>query len=285
MKTTLKICDPVIITAPTCSETGTGKQTCSCGETRIVELGKIQCNYETITQKATCTEEGKSTTYCTMCGTIEREQIIPKQKHTESNWEVVTEATCSNEGLKHKVCTVCNEEISTEVIPCRENHPFVWDTNGDTRTHICSECGFTGITEYRYGDAWGYFDDTEAGELWYWITEQRKASLQGLVDDWGNPIGIKNIDPLIADSSLTDRARTRCIEVATDFSHGSNTHECLAFGYGTGREVYVAWCYSMSHARAMINPEYIYGGTAFFWYDGNNSGVNLAPIAVYTFSE
>ncbi len=276
--------EPVVITAPTCSATGSGMQTCSCGETRIVELRKTPCNNEKTVKFATCAEEGKSTSYCTICGTINNERILPKQPHNESDWEVITEATCTKEGLRHKTCLTCNAEITTEVIPCWENHPFEWHTDGDTRTNICSECGFVGITEYRYGNVWGYYDDAEAADLWYWINEQRKTAIQGLVDDWGHPAGIKNVDPLIADSSLTELARTRCTEIATDFSHGSYLHENLAWGYPTGRDVYVAWCYSMSHARAMINPEYIYGGTAFFWYDGNDSGINLTPLAVLTFS-
>ncbi len=276
--------EPTVITPPTCTATGTGSVTCPCGEILIVEIRKARCTYETIRIEPTCTEEGKSTTYCTICGSINSERVLSKKRHDEGDWEIVREATCTNEGLRCRTCFTCGEVTTSEVIPCWENHPFEWHTEGDTRTNICSECGFVGITEYRYGDAWGYYDDAEAADLWYWINEQRKTAIQGLVDDWGNPIGIKNIDPLIADASLTELARTRCIEIATDFSHGSNIHENLAWGYPTGKDVYIAWCYSMSHARAMINPEYIYGGTAFFWYDGNNSGINLTPLAVLTFS-
>lgn len=276
--------EPVVITAPTCTATGTGMLTCSCGETRIVELRKARCDYAKTIKYPTCAEEGRSTKYCTICGTIDDDRILPKKPHHESDWEIITEATCTKEGLRHKRCLTCNEEITTEVIPCWENHPFEWHTDGDSRTNICTECGFVGITEYRYGNVWGYYDDAEAADLWYWINEQRKTAIQGLVDDWGHPAGIKNVDPLIADASLTELARTRCTEIATDFSHGSYLHENLAWGYPTGRDVYVAWCYSRSHARAMIDPEYIYGGTAFFWYDGNDSGINLTPLAVLTFS-
>jgi len=276
--------EPTVITPPTCTTAGTGVVTCSCGETLTVEIRKTNCTYETIRIEPTCTEEGKSTTYCTICGSIKSERVLSKRSHDERGWETVREATCTTEGLRCRTCFTCGEVTTSETIPCWDNHPFEWHTEGDTRTNICSECGFVGITEYRYGDAWGYFDDAEAADLWYWINEQRKASLQGVVDDWGNPIGIKNIDPLIADASLTELARTRCTEIATDFSHGSYLHENLAWGYPTGRDVYVAWCYSRSHARAMIDPEYIYGGTAFFWYDGNDSGINLTPLAVLTFS-
>mgnify|MGYP003299837043 CR=1 FL=1 len=138
-------------------------------------------DWETVTE-ATCTAEGEQVRVCSECQKEDR-QPIEKKEHDLSLKETTLAATCTTEGLRRRICFTCGEVTTSEAIPCGENHPFEWHTEDDIRTNICSECDLVGITEYRYGDAWGYYDDKEAEDLWYWINEQRKASLQGVVDD------------------------------------------------------------------------------------------------------
>ena len=41
-----------------------------------------------------------------------------------------------------------------------------------------------------------------------------------------------------------------------------------------------SWFNSTSHRYAMLNTDYTQGGVAWFYYDSDNSGINLTPIAV-----
>ena len=205
---------------------------------------------------------------------------IAKTSHTSSDWTVTKEATCSTNGTKVKNCTTCGIQTASETIDSNGSHNYAWVTNGDTRTMTCSGCNNTSITEYKFGDVWGYYDDAPAEELWYWIDAQRNATRINTYDDWGNVIDTITVASLNRNADLCAKAKTRAIEAATNFSHGSNTDECLAWGYGTAVAAYEAWCYSPSHIRAMVDSAYSIGGVAWFWYDSDNSGTNLTPIAV-----
>lgn len=163
--------------------------------------------------------------------------------------------------------------------PAQHSHSYAWAENGDSRILTCS-CGVTtGITEYRYGSVWGYYDDGAAGSILSLVNEQRNAT-QYTVQEQGFTIAIENVASLNSSGDLNTKARNRAVEAATNFSHGSNTDECLAWGQGNVYDAVAAWCYSEAHARAMTNPDYVSGGAACFWFDSDNSGTNLTPIWV-----
>ena len=236
-------------------------------------------NYSSkVTKQATCTEKGIKTFTCS-CGNSYTEDIV-KTEHTASDWIVTKEATCSASGTKVKNCITCGTQVASETIASNSSHNYVWVTNGDTRTMTCTGCNNTSITEYKFGDAWGYYDDAPAEELWYWINAQRNATRINTYDDWGNVIDTITVASLNKNDELYVKAKTRAIEAAINFDHAGEQHECLAWGYGTAVAVYEAWCYSPSHIRAMVDSAYSIGGVAWFWYDSDNSGMNLTPIAV-----
>lgn len=267
----------------TCTSDGTKVKNCSiCGtnmeSATITKLGHKEGSWE-VTKNANCKMEGTKVKKCTTCGVQLKSETIAKTGHTTGDWIVTKEATCSTNGSKHKVCSVCGVETSVEAIAANGTHSYSWSINGDTRTMKCT-CGATGITEYKYGEVWGYFDDAEAENLWYWINESRKATETIIRDPFGNIIGGTNVAALNKNDSLTTKAISRATEAALNFDHGEEEHECLAWGYGSGVEAYEAWCYSSGHAQAMTNPDYTIGGVAFFWYDSDGSGTNLTPIAV-----
>lgn len=232
-----------------------------------------------VTKKATCKAEGTKVKKCTVCNTQLETAKVAKTDHTPGDWVVTKEATCSTNGSKHKVCTVCGVETAVETITANGTHKYSWSTNGDTRTMKCG-CGATGITEYKYGNVWGYFDDAEAKDLWYYINEERKSARTTIRDPFGNCIGVVNVSPLNKNDSLMKKAKNRATEAAANFDHGEEEHECLAWGYGSAEEAMDAWGFSASHLRAIINSDYTIGGIAFFWYDSDGSGENLTPIAV-----
>ena len=198
--------------------------------------------------------------------------------HTAGDWTVTKAATCSTDGTKVKKCTVCGVQTASETIIANGTHNYYWDGNDTMRTHKCSGCNYTGVTEYNINGAWGYFDDNSAAELWYWVNAQRNATETLERDPEGNPIQIINVPSLIQSSELMALAKTRAAEAAKNFSHGSYSNECLAWGQANAVAAYESWCYSSSHLRAMINSDYKTGGIAVFYFDSDNSGNNLTPI-------
>ena len=271
----------------TCTEEGVKTFTCVCGmemESKTIEKADHTPGSWEITKKATCTTEGSKVRNCTVCGVEVDSTTIAKTEHKSSDWIVISEASCSANGSKHKICTVCNTELASETIASGGTHNYYWDGDNSTRTRKCSGCSYTGITEYCYNGAWGYYDDGAANTLWNHVNNQRNVTQYNVMDDWGNTIAIENVKSLISDSGLNAKAKDRATEAAINFDHGSNTDECLSWGYGNGDEVFYAWCNSYSHLRALTNPEYVYGGIAFFWYDSDGTGENLTPIAVLEMS-
>lgn len=231
-----------------------------------------------VTKEATCTDNGIKTYTCS-CGDTYTENIA-KTNHTSSDWIITKEATCSANGTKVRNCTACGAQTASETIASNGSHNYAWVTNGDTRTMTCSGCNNTSITEYKFGDIWGYFDDDTAEQLWIKVNSQRNSTRTNTFDDWGNVIDTITVASLNKNDDLYTKARTRAIEAAINFDHAGEQHECLAWGYGTAVEVKSAWVASSSHRKAMTSTAYSIGGVAWFWYDSDNSGTNLTPIAV-----
>lgn len=161
-------------------------------------------------------------------------------------------------------------------------HLYEWEVTGDTRTLKCLHCGDQKITEYCYNGVWGYFDETNANTLWGYINDARNNT-QYTIHEQGVCIGIATVDDLIEDEALMEKARLRTLEVASDFTHGQNGDECLAWGTGTPEMTMGWWEMSRDHIWAITNPDYIYGGIACFWVDSDNSGENLTPVWVLEF--
>ena len=75
-----------------------------------------QHNYtESITKQPTCTEPGRKTLTCSICGAVKDTTSIPKTAHTYKNKKVTKRATTSKNGTFTAVCSVCGAE-QTEVI-------------------------------------------------------------------------------------------------------------------------------------------------------------------------
>jgi len=207
----------------TCKETGVKTFSCSCGDTYTENIAKTNHNASDwkIVTNATCNSEGTKVKNCTICGTQIDSSSIAKSEHKSSDWIVTTEASCSSNGSKHKICTVCNAELATETITSGGAHNYYWDGDNSTRTRKCSGCSYTGITEYCYNGAWGYYDDEAASVLWNHVNVSRNETWVGIVDDWGNPAGGTYVSSLISDGNLTNKAKNRAVEAAVNFDHGS----------------------------------------------------------------
>lgn len=72
--------DPVLVTKPTCGESGLARRECTvCGYTVEEDLGKLSHQWDegTVTKEPTAQTEGEKTYTCGICGETERE-ILPK---------------------------------------------------------------------------------------------------------------------------------------------------------------------------------------------------------------
>ena len=272
----------IVIREATCSIEGVKTYTCTCGDSYTEDIEKTShvVGEWRVTKNATCKETGTKVKECTTCGTQIETVNIEKTSHTDSDWVTTKAATCSTNGTQVKTCIVCGVETASETIATNGTHSYYWDGHDTMRTHRCSGCSYTGVTEYNINGAWGYFDDNSAAELWSKVNSQRNSTWVGLVDDWGHPAGGTYVASLNKNSELDAKAKNRAVAVALNFDHAGEQHECLAWGIGNAVEVKSAWVASSSHRNAMTNPDYTQGGVAWFYYDSDNSGINLTPIAV-----
>ncbi len=106
-----------VVTAPTCTEDGYTKNTCTtCGYYHIYDVtAKLGHDYVITGEKApSCTENGYVEQYCSRCND-NNSQTLPGG-HTYGNWETVKEPTKTAEGLKRKTCSACGATMD-EAIP------------------------------------------------------------------------------------------------------------------------------------------------------------------------
>ena len=269
-----------VIKEATCTTKGVKTYTCSCGDSYTEDIAKTShtAGDWTVTKNATCKETGTKVKKCTVCGTQMETANVEKTGHISSDWVTTKAATCSTNGTKVKKCTVCGVETANETIVANGTHNYYWDGDNTMRTHRCSGCSYTGVTEYNINGAWGYFDDNSAATLWNYVNNQRNKTETLERDPEGNPIQIINVPSLIQSSELMALAKTRAAEAAKNFSHGSYSNECLAWGQGSPEAAMDGWGGSSTHLRAITNPDYKTGGIAVFYFDSNNSGINLTPI-------
>lgn len=268
---------------PTCTETGEKVYTCSCGSSYKEVISKSGHNaggWE-VKENATCKKEGTEVKKCTSCGKEMETRAIAKTGHTPSDWVVTKEATETVEGTKVKTCTTCGATLETaSIAKVAHTCNYQWETNGNTRTLKCS-CGATGITEECVAGVWGYFDRGAAEELFSYVNSNRAVTQYGVVDAFGNPIGIATVPALTNFDGLYATAKQRAAELATNFSHNLKTdNENIARGCENANACQQAWCYSSSHASTMTNNIYTQGSCAVFYYDADGSGQNLYPYYV-----
>ena len=85
-----------------------------------------------VTQNATCTENGVKTRYCS-CGE-KQSDTIPSTGHNFGNWVTVKEATTTEEGLREQSC-ICGEKKSETiaiVVPSFEELEFTLNEDGNS---------------------------------------------------------------------------------------------------------------------------------------------------------
>lgn len=136
-----------ITTAATCSSVGVKTYRCSCGATKTESIATTGHQMTTETTAATCTEAGRTKTYCKVCGTVESETTsgaAAGHSYGEVTWFLPQ--TCESEGYWNQVCTVCGYAIGgngDSTLPHSwDGGTFVGDScYGGVTTYTCTVCG------------------------------------------------------------------------------------------------------------------------------------------------
>ena len=182
--------------APTCTEKGEKKLTCSCGASKTEEIPALghDWNDGEITKAATCTEKGEKTVTCkrTDCDASETHEI-PATGHQHTTDVDAKAATCTECGWDaYTICNDCDVVTvgSNATIPAAGHS---WDDGAVTtepgygitgkRTFTCKACGETKIEdiaalEHHMKDVEGKAPTcTEGGWTAYQICEDTDCNL------------------------------------------------------------------------------------------------------------
>ncbi|MBR4308231.1 MAG: hypothetical protein IKT58_01415 [Oscillospiraceae bacterium] len=144
--------------APTCTEPGKteGSHCDRCGvaltaQEEIPAPGH-SLDEGTVTKEATCTEVGRRTYTCTVCGYVETESITPRGHQMIT--EVGVAPTCVNSGMSDKVyCDTCGTVFQEAQVLPRLGHSYAYIDLGDgTHKAQCERCEKTGTESHSYTD-------------------------------------------------------------------------------------------------------------------------------------
>ena len=122
-----------VVTAPTCTEDGITTSTCTvCGDVLIGTIPAIGHSYEIVTNAPTCVEDGSTTSTCTTCGDV-LIGTIPATGHQ----------------FEGGICIHCSKPKPIASGECGKYATWTLDTNG---TLTISGTGF--MADYEF-DVWG----------------------------------------------------------------------------------------------------------------------------------
>lgn len=107
-----------------------------------------------VTKQPTCTEAGRQSMVCKICGRVETQGTnIPKIDHDYNPTGNGVAATCFEKGSQEVKCSVCGDISSVEI----PKLTHVWseykaDEDGKHHTKICSLCKTEATGEHGYGE-------------------------------------------------------------------------------------------------------------------------------------
>ena len=197
-------------------------------------------------------------------------------------WEIAKEATCVSDGLEVKICKICNKAGEQRVIPKNSNHSYYWDTNEDQNTRVqkCKLCSYVGLTEYRYGGVWGYFDEAAAQEKLRQINSQRERTSHCVYDDWGKVIDLYYSPVLTVSKELTEYAKERLrVLNGSDFATGVTdeyAYKYVPYYNVTRRE-------ELNYTQGLYSEVYDKVGIICFMYDLNGDASKFLESYVMVF--
>ena len=135
--------DWIVDVSVTCGRDGESHTECTVCEEKLNEqttpaTGNHSYDNGTVTLDPTCTEIGSIRYTCTVCGQTKDEEL-PANGHSESDWIVDVSVTCGRNGESHIECTVCGEKLNEQTTPATGNHSY--DDGVVTERPTCTETG------------------------------------------------------------------------------------------------------------------------------------------------
>ncbi len=121
---------------PTYEEDGYEILVCTrCGDERTEVLSVCPHEFDIAETAPTCTEPGRRTATCRLCGYVKIEEIPAPGHQYETQMEV--DPTCTEDGFYRGKCTVCGDVTSERTPPL--GHHLVPDPDGGGS--VCTICG------------------------------------------------------------------------------------------------------------------------------------------------
>ena len=144
----------VVMTNPTCVESGVGYRRCNNCQEIITEIIPVlehnPSPYWSIDEYPTCTQKGFKSHHCINCDARLDITEIDTNNHSFSNWIIDSFPTCTASGSKHRVCENDNCSYQEILVIQKEMHTYSeeWfvdeeatcDTLG-LKSHHCINCG------------------------------------------------------------------------------------------------------------------------------------------------
>ena len=153
--------------APTCTEKGKEKRTCSrCEESETRSVDATGHKYEAVVTAPTCTEKGY-TTYTCHCGDSYVADEIAALGHEWGKWKQTKAPTCTEKGKEKRTCSRCEESETRSVDATGHKYEAV------VTAPTCTETGYTTYTCHcgdsyvadeiaALGHEWGKWKQTKA---------------------------------------------------------------------------------------------------------------------------
>lgn len=138
-----------VVTESTCEETGTKDYSCTCGYqyTKIIPATGHKTEGYKVIREATCTREGYSVLYCTVCGDDLNTRYTAELGHDKVFVEYIY-PTCEEPGKNHYRCNRCEQDFY-EVVEDALGHISSEETVKIDPTctedgglyYVCERCG------------------------------------------------------------------------------------------------------------------------------------------------
>ncbi len=226
------------VKAPTCTEMGTEKRTCTvCRTTESRNASVLGHNDAVETTPSTCSVAGKKVTSCTRCGRVVSTETLATKRHSWGNWTPVKTATCTEMGTDKRSCLVCGATDGQNVSALGHKDNGISKVTEPTCTKAgkretnCTRCGCVTSTEViaATGHAWGSWIPVKAATCTEMGTEKRTCAICGVTNSQnanalGHNVTIKIVDPTCTKTGKKVSSCTRCDRVTNEEAIAATGH-------------------------------------------------------------
>lgn len=214
------------VVAPTCTDRGYTKYTCSCGDEYLDNFVDTTHTFVEEIVEPTCKDEGYTMLKCSLCGYTERKagsEVAATGNHTWE-WRLGEDSTCSKDGWQKQQCTVCKTTGKTEII-AKKDHDYedqimreATCTEDGLVAQICKLCGYQngeGVTIDALGHDWVAGTPvaptcTQDGYTLYTCSRCNAVDRQDVVTKLGHTYVDTVVPPTCKDQGYTVHLCSRC---------------------------------------------------------------------------